>query len=251
MKLKVYRYDNSIVGKVFRFLRESDLPTLPIPIASAIGSNTSYAIRDFVTDENIFVLSKAEINRFENPLGNSWISGSQYYIRHPKKSRERYLIESENFQDFIFREQMSEIISFVRSAINVKRIYVSICSNDSVSGEVFYKFDPEDIKSINSASKQGGSEIRVEGSVNAKKKSDYELEIICPQGLKVSERRKDYAWINDFPQLMEALDAYKGSGSFTYKQVIDNSFNLKSKVVKMLGISAGKMKKHSLQIEFE
>jgi len=114
---------------------------------------------------------------------------------------------------------------------------------------VYYKFNQEDMMPIDMPENMGIG-IKVEGKVNVSKRNDYEIELACPEGLKVSERRKEYAWINDFPQLMESLDAYTGNGTFNYSQTIDNSFNLSIKLAEAIGISIGKLKKHTLKIEF-
>ena len=83
MSLKIYRIDTSIVGKGFRRLRKSDLPTHMA--TGFIVQNLIRGISDYLTGDNYYLLdAKTELDRFINPLGNSWIEKTQYYVRHPK-----------------------------------------------------------------------------------------------------------------------------------------------------------------------
>ena len=116
MSLKIYRIDTSIVGKGFRRLRKSDLPTHMA--AGFIGQNLIRGISDYLTGDNYYLLdAKTELDRFINPLGNSWIEKTQYYVRHPKTVKDRELIEAQYFQEYILREQISDIVSFLRANI--------------------------------------------------------------------------------------------------------------------------------------
>src|SRR5690606_29501635 len=120
-----YRIDTGLVGKVFGIIRETDLPSM---IGSSAFSTNSIKLSlvDLIAFDNHYVInSKDELNRFENPLGNSWIQKNQYYIRHPKKARERCLIEAEKFHEYIYREQISDIVSFLRANLTLKHLTIS------------------------------------------------------------------------------------------------------------------------------
>ena len=54
MSLKIYRIDTSIVGKGFRRLRKSDLPTHMA--TGFIGQNLIRGISDYLTGDNYYLL---------------------------------------------------------------------------------------------------------------------------------------------------------------------------------------------------
>ncbi len=75
-KLIVYRYDDSVLGKLFRMVRSSLLPaTVALKQASAlaVGVNLYRFIFDLPKD-NIYVLSSEELNKFTNAHNNQSIA---------------------------------------------------------------------------------------------------------------------------------------------------------------------------------
>lgn len=229
----MYRIDTGIVGKAFGFFRKTDLPVQQMASAS-IGTSVLLAVSDLVNYENHYVInSDDELSRFENPLGNSWVQKNQYYIRHPKKARDRWLIEAEKFHEFIYREQLSEIISFLRANIPLK--YLLVSSQEGIDFSAFANVPIED--------------LQVEGKAQIKLNSKKELVINCPEGLKISEKRKEFIWINDFQELMSVVDGFVG-GEFSHTIGIDNSFNITLKEAKLVGVGASWLKSSKLKISF-
>ena len=233
MALKIYRIDTSIVGKGFRMFRKSDLPTAMA--TGSLGGNLVRGIADYYMGDNYYLLdSKNELDRFINPLGNSWIEKSQYYVRHPKNIKDRELIEAQNFQEYILREQISDIVSFIRANINIKELYIK--SLNQVS--------------FNSGVKVPIEKMQVEGNVNIDLCSQYELKITSNTRLKISEKRLNYTWIDDFSTLKAAIDNFDG-GTFEEKLIIDNSFGFSLKECKRIGMSANLMGRKEFVIRFE
>lgn len=231
MNLSVYRIDTGIVGKVFGLFRKTDLP---VQATAKIGGSVLLSVNDLVNFENHYVInSDDELGRFENPLGNSWVQKNQYYIRHPKKARERWLIEAEKFHEFIYREQLSDIISFLRANIPLKHLLVS--SQDGIDFSAFANVPIED--------------LQVEGKAQIKLSSKKELIIDCPEGLKISEKRKEFIWINDFQELMSVVDGFVG-GEFSHTIEINNSFNMTVKEAKLFGVGESWLKSSKLKISF-
>lgn len=236
MSLKIYRIDTSLVGKGFRILRKSDLPTpMATAISGGIGKNLIRGVSDYLTGDNYYLLdAKTELDRFINPLGNSWIEKTQYYVRHPKAVKDRELIEAQNFQEYILREQISDIVSFLRANIQIKELY---------------------IKSVNQTSFNFGVNVpiegmRVEGNVSIDRFSEYELKITSKSRLKISEKRTDYTWINDFSTLKTAVDNFEG-GKFEERLIIDNSFGFSLKEANRIGMNTNLMERKEFIIKFE
>lgn len=229
MTLKIYRIDDSFVGKIFRKLRKPDLPA-----QAFIGGNALRGIVDYKTGDNYYLIEKEELDRFINPLGNSWIEKEQYYVRHPKAVKDRELIETQNFQEYILREQISDIISFLRANIQIKNLYIKSLNNLNFNFGVNVPIE----------------NMQVEGNVEIKKYNEYELKITSKTRLKISEKRKNYTWIDDFSTLKAALDNFEG-GLFEEKIVIDNSFGIDFKEASKIGMNTKLMGRKEFIIKFE
>lgn len=230
MKVKIYRIDSGVLGKVFRMFRQSDLP----PQSMLACGNLMRTVRDFTESENIFVIdNKDELNRFENALGNSWIEKEQYYIRHPKASKDRVLIEAEKFHEYIYREQLSEIISYLRSEFRLKYLKIEIKQGNDFSSYINFPIE----------------EIPVEGEANIKLGSSKVLEIISERGLKRSEKKTDYVWLQDFQELLSVVDDFE-DGLFKHTISIDNSFGINVKVANHIGIVSSWTQSSKFEITF-
>ena len=231
MALKVYRIDKSIVGAIFNIFRKTDIPLT----AGIIGGNLLRAGNDLVNFDNHYVIKNDdELSRFSNPLGNSWIQGEQYYIRHPKQVRERWLIEAQCFHDFIYREQISEIISYLRSNFSLK--HLEILSENENSLEFSAKVPIE--------------ELQIEGEATISLINKRELIIDCPRGLKVSEKRSSYIWIDDFQELKAVVDDFNG-GEFSHVIEVNNSFGMGLKECNTIGVKAGLATRNKFSIKFK
>lgn len=231
MSLKIYRIDNSLVGKGFRQLRKPDLP----PMASgALFGNLFRGVGDYLTGENYYLIGREELNRFINPLENSWIEKTQYYVRHPKAIKDRELIEAQYFQEYILREQISDIVSFIRANINVKELYIKSLNNVA----------------FNFGAKVPIEEMTIEGNVDIDMYREYELRITSKSRLKISEKRLNYIWINDFSTLKASIDNFDG-GTFKEKIIIDNSFGFSLKEASRIGMSTNLIGRKEFIIKFE
>ncbi len=75
--------------------------------------------KDYKRDKSFILSNKDEIDRFTEAFGNDWVE-DHYYIRYPKSIRKNYLIPESLFHKYIMREQISDIISYVRANFRVK-----------------------------------------------------------------------------------------------------------------------------------
>lgn len=234
MKVKIYRIDKGILGKIFRGIRKPDLPAVACLSTGGIGSNIIRTIGDFVVSDNIFVIdNKEELNRFENALGNSWIEREQYYVRHPKASKDRLLIEAEKFHEYIYREQLSEIISYLRSELRLKHLRIEVKKGNDFS--IYTNLPIE--------------EIPVEGKANVKLNSNKVLEITSDKNLKSSEKRIEYVWLKDFQELISVVDNFE-EGTFKHRITINNSFGINAKIGNQIGIGSNWTNSSIFEISF-
>lgn len=130
-----------------------------------------------------------EISRFRHPHDEDLVD-NVYYIRHPKKARTDWLIPANRFRAHIIGEQISEIVSFIRSNANVKYLRVSI--TDKTGAKVCAKAMIKDVK--------------VEGEAEVALSENHEVIINCHAPLKASEKRRDYVWIKDFEATCACID---------------------------------------------
>jgi hypothetical protein len=235
MELKFYRIDRSVMGRIGHFFKKPDLP-LNIAAGAMPGGILGHAFRVFsdVTTDNCYILSDDdEISRFRNPL-NEELLDDVYYIRHPKQICTNLLIPATRFHAYIIREQISDIVSYVRANTRVKRLRVSISNGTNA------KFGA------------GGliKDIPVEGDAQVRFARNHEVIIECSKPLRASQKRLDYIWMNDFASTREAIDNVT-SGTVTVLEECDFSLGLNAKVAEMIGVSAEFMKSYQYQIQCE
>lgn len=224
--LKIYRIDTSFFGKLNNRFKAPDLP-----VQNALIGNPFKNLSDY-NRENSYVLSKeSEIERFSEAFGNDWVE-DEYYIRHPKKIKTDVLIPAERFHQYIIREQISDIISYIRANVRVKKLEISfekgIVSGVGVQGIV--------------------DGISFEGSVNASCSSEYSVLIDCNRPLKASEKKKEYIWIDEFQHLQAVIDETFDS-RFEINEAFDLSFGLDVKAAKLVGMNAALSAQYSFKID--
>ncbi len=231
MSLKVYRIDKSFFGKINNMFKTPNLPA-SASLIGAIGSLTKN-VNDLLAD-NVFVLHKEdEISRFKEANGNE-LSENVYYVRHPKKLKTDILIPSSDFHHYIIREQLSEIISYLRANLSIKSINLSL--KKSQGGKVGLSGIVDGLL-LNAEAKMALEE-------------DFSVSIDCPRSLKPSEKEKVFCWIDELSQFTAAVDDF-AMGSCSITERFDFSFGLSLDVAKQVGLDLSLHKKHELIIEFE
>jgi len=226
MSLKVYRIDRSFFGKLNNRLKAPDLPVGAVSAVGSLFKNIGGYAR-----ENSYVLSKDdEIARFYEAYNNDWID-DQYYIRHPKKIKTDILIPANKFHQFIVREQMADMISYIRANVRVKRLEIQLFKGASIG---------VNLKGIIEG-------IPLEGEAKATCNSEFSAIIDCQKPLKASEKKKQYTWIDVFPHLQSVVDD-ASDNRFEIKESYDLSFGLDIKAGKAIGINTSLNANHVFKI---
>jgi hypothetical protein len=225
MALQIYRIDRSFIGSVGHFFKKPDLPVQAAVSGLICTLGRIAKVYAEVTTDNCYILHEEdEIRRFRNPLGANLLD-DVYYIRHPKKSRTDCLIPADQFHSYIVREQIADIISYIRANVQVKRLRVSIDSGVGASVNAKGVFDG----------------LPLEGSVSVKQSSAHEVIIECATPLRASEKRRDFIWLDDFASTVAAIDEVTG-GSIEINEDYDLSFGLNAKLAAMISVAcSGKM----------
>lgn len=215
MTLKVYRIDRSFFGKINNRLKKPDLPAMT---AGACIGNPFKNARDLLT-KDCYVLSKdEEISRFTEAFDDEWID-DMYYIRHPKKTKTDILIPANKFHSYIVREQLADITSYIRANLKIKKLDISITRNNGGSVSANGVIDS----------------IPLEGKAEIKQVQSNKVTILCPTPLKVSEKKINYTWIDEFPHILAMVDE-ADEGSFKVSEEYDLSFGLGIKIAEQIGI---------------
>ncbi|MCX0360899.1 hypothetical protein LI034_07790 [Clostridium perfringens] len=127
MDVRIYKINTGITGRNF----SSDSRT-NFPIGGKTNSfysigNLMRGIEDFYLEGNLYFIDKEEeLEKFYNPLGDRWVAKKKYYISHPKKERENYLLEASKFHEYIVREQLEEIANYLHHELNINSLKIEV-----------------------------------------------------------------------------------------------------------------------------
>lgn len=220
MSLKIYRIDQSFFGKLNHKYKKPDLPaTLYAGLFGGLFESARKNYSDYKRDNSYVLCEKDEIDRFVEAFGNDWIE-DLYYVRHPKKTRTNYLIPAEQFHKYIVREQIGDIISYLRANLRVRELDLSI--KNSKSG------------SLGLSGVMDG--VSLEGSTDVCLGNEYTVKIKCNAPLKASEKKTEYLWIDEFPHVIELVDNAQ-NGLFSLSEEFDLSFGLDVEAAKSIGMN--------------
>lgn len=231
MKLLVYRIDSSFFGKLNNTFKKPDLP-LMASAGLAIG-NPFKNTADFFRENFYVLIKKSEIERFKEAFGNSFLKNI-YYIRHPKDVRTNILIPSTRFHDYIIREQLSDIISYIRANLKVKKLKIQLLTKRNAE------------LGMNTVIR----DIPVEGNASVSLSSNTTIIINCATPLKPSEKRTQYIWIEEFQHLKAMIDDAE-NGKFTIKEDFDLSFGANVRASKVLGFNMDFAGNRTFKIDIE
>lgn len=197
------------------------------------GLGLAKMVHDIGAD-NFFILhDEEEVATFRH-YQNDRLVENVYYIRHPKIARTNILIPAFAYHRHIIREQVSEIVSYIRSVAPVKRLRVSITDEAGVS-----------------VSAQAVLEkLPVEGTASVTFASEHEVIIDCKAPLQEAEKRSEYIWLPHFESLQTAVAGVR-NGTVTVRESYDFKAALSAKVSDKIGAQGNLNRKHNYQVECE
>ena len=205
-------------------------------------------IEDFYLEGNLYFIDKEEeLEKFYNPLGDRWVAKKKYYISHPKKERENYLLEASKFHEYIVREQLLEIANYLHHELNINYLKIEVEDGNDFS---FYTNVALEEMNLND-----------EGKVELK--GDKTLEIKWSENIN---SQNEFLWIDDFEGLVNRVQELKASNKrgekeglegnslgergISYILEIDNSFGISEKIGKKIGVNHAWLKKCSFKLVF-
>ncbi|MDK0836013.1 MAG: hypothetical protein E6623_12265 [Clostridium perfringens] len=127
MDVRIYKINTGITGRNFSSDKRSNFPIGGKNNSFYSIGNLMRGIEDFYLEGNLYFIDKEEeLEKFYNPLGDRWVAKKKYYISHPKKERENYLLEASKFHEYIFREQLEEIANYLHSKLNINSLKIEV-----------------------------------------------------------------------------------------------------------------------------
>ena len=248
MDVRIYKINTGITGRNFNSDKRSNFPIGGKTNSFYSIGNLMRGIEDFYLEGNLYFIDKEEeLEKFYNPLGDRWVAKKKYYISHPKKERENYLLEASKFHEYIVREQLLEIANYLHHELNIN--YLKI---EAEEGNDFSPYTNVALEEMN---------LNDEGKVELK--GDKTLEIKWSENVN---SQNEFLWIDDFDGLVNRVQELKtsnkrggkeglegnslGERGISYILEIDNSCGISEKIGKKIGVKPTWLKKCSFKLVF-
>ncbi|MBS5968499.1 MAG: hypothetical protein KIB11_05150 [Clostridium perfringens] len=269
MDVRIYKINTGITGRNFSSDKRSNFPIGGKSNSFYSIGNLMRGIEDFYLEGNLYFIDKEEeLERFCNPLGDRWVAKKKYYISHPKKERENYLLEASKFHEYIFMEQLLEIANYIHCELNINYLKIEVEEGNDFSSYNNVPIEEMNLKDHGKAELKGDKTLEINWSENVNSQNeflwieDFEGLVNKVQELKASNksREKDNFYETSFEgeksSLREALikeeevESSLGERGISYILEIDNSFGISEKIGKKIGVNPTWLKKCSFKLVF-
>ncbi|HHD2786971.1 TPA: hypothetical protein ACOTHQ_000739 [Clostridium perfringens] len=248
MDVRIYKINTGITGRNFSSDKRSNFPIGGKTNSFYSIGNLMRGIEDFYLEGNLYFIDKEEeLEKFYNPLGDRWVAKKKYYISHPKKERENYLLEASKFHEYIVREQLLEIANYLHHELNIN----------------YLKIEVEDGNDFSFYTNVALEEMNLNDEEKVELKGDKTLEIKWSENIN---SQNEFLWIDDFEGLVNMVQELKASNKrgekeglegnslgergISYILEIDNSFGISEKIGKKIGVNHTWLKKCSFKLVF-
>ena len=222
------------------YLPGMSLMSIFLAFGISLTPTIAKSLTKLVNQNRFFIItSQQELDKFENALGNDWVSNKkslkqkQYYIRHPKITNRNLLVEAKSFYDYIEEEQKNELIDFILSHCPAKHIKIERIDIVKAKGKASAKI------------KEANPESSLESGVSKKDIFNYKN----PNGTQSSPKHSQYIWLNN--SLMRCISELTVGGSVTQTYETDFTFGLSVGEAKTIGLDMTKHKKYTYSILVE
>ena len=179
MDVRIYKINTGITGRNFSSDKRSNFPIGGKTNSFYSIGNLMRGIEDFYLDGNLYFIDKEEeLEKFYNPLGDRWVAKKKYYISHPKKERENYLLEASKFHEYIVREQLLEIANYLHHELNINSLKIEVEEGNDFSSYTNIVLEEMNINNYGKVELKGDKTLEIKWSGNDTR--DYEAK----QGMK-------------------------------------------------------------------
>ncbi|HCG3024786.1 TPA: hypothetical protein NJU89_001639 [Clostridium perfringens] len=248
MDVRIYKIDTGITGRNFSSDKRSNFPIGGKTNSFYSIGNLMRGIEDFYLEGNIYFIDKEEeLEKFYNPLGDRWVAKKKYYISHPKKERENYLLEASKFHEYIFREQLEEIANYLHHELNINSLKIEVEEGNNFSSYTNIVLEEMNINNYGKVELKGDKTLEIKWIENINSQNeflwidDFDGLVNKVQDLKASNKRGE-------KESLEGNSLSKGDTSYILE--IDNSFGISEKIGKKIGVNPTWLKKFSFKLVF-
>lgn len=176
MNVRIYKINT---GRNFSSDKRSNFPIGGKTNSFYSIGNLMRGIEDFYLEGNLYFIDKEEeLEKFYNPLGDRWVAKKKYYISHPKKERENYLLEASKFHEYIVREQLEEIANYLHHELNINSLKIEVEEGNDFSSYTNVAIEEMNINNDGKVELKGDKTLEIKWSGNDT--GDYEAK----QGMK-------------------------------------------------------------------
>ncbi|MFH5910481.1 hypothetical protein [Clostridium perfringens] len=248
MDVRIYKINTGITGRNFSSDKRSNFPIGGKNNSFYSIGNLMRGIEDFYLEGNLYFIDKEEeLEKFYNPLGDRWVAKKKYYISHPKKEREDYLLEASKFHEYIFREQLEEIANYLHHELNINSLKIEVEEGNNFSSYTNIVLEEMNINNYGKVELKGDKTLEIKWIENINSQNeflwidDFDGLVNKVQDLKASNKRGE-------KESLEGNSLSKGDTSYILE--IDNSFGISEKIGKKIGVNPTWLKKFSFKLVF-
>jgi len=167
MNVRIYKINTGITGRNFSSDKRSNFPIGGKTNSFYSIGNLMRGIEDFYLEGNLYFIDKEEeLEKFYNPLGDRWVAKKKYYISHPKKERENYLLEASKFHEYIVREQLEEIANYIHCELNINSLKIEVEEGNDFSAYTNVPIEKMKLKDHGKVELKGDKTLDIKWSEN-------------------------------------------------------------------------------------
>ncbi|MCX0392216.1 hypothetical protein LI050_11800 [Clostridium perfringens] len=179
MDVRIYKINTGITGRNFSSDKRSNFPIGGKTNSFYSIGNLMRGIEDFYLEGNLYFIDKEEeLEKFYNPLGDRWVAKKKYYISHPKKERENYLLEASKFHEYIVREQLLEIANYLHCDLNINSLKIEVEEGNDFSSYTNVALEEMNLNDERKVELNGDKTLEIKWSEN------YTMDYEAKQGIK-------------------------------------------------------------------
>lgn len=252
MDVRIYKINTGITGRNFSSDKRSNFPIGGKTNSFYSIGNLMRGIEDFYLEGNLYFIDKEEeLEKFYNPLGERWVAKKKYYISHPKKERENYLLEASKFHEYIVREQLEEIANYLHHELNINSLKIEVEEGNDFSSYTNVALEEMNLNNDGKVELKGDKTLEIKWSGNDtgdyeakqgmkdadglnKERDSNPLEESGEKSFKEDKARNilesgilngknEFLWIEDFKDLVNKVQELKASNKRGEKEGLEGN----------------------------
>ncbi|HFF9316666.1 TPA: hypothetical protein ACGFBV_001580 [Clostridium perfringens] len=252
MDVRIYKINTGITGRNFSSDRRTNFPIGGKTNSFYSIGNLMRGIEDFYLEGNLYFIDKEEdLEKFYNPLGDRWVAKKKYYISHPKKERENYLLEASKFHEYIVREQLEEIANYLHHELNINSLKIEVEEGKDFSSYTNIAIEEMNLNDEGKVELKGDKTLEIKWSENDTREYEAKQGIKDADGLNkerdsnpleesgeksfkedkarnilesgILNGKNEFLWIDDFEGLVNRAQELKASNKRGEKESLEGN----------------------------